>query len=146
MSDLEKLSTVLNSELETILSNPDGSEETEKYLKNYFRFSLLRRIVKWTIILTIVFGMVCASIYYVPFLNWNASAIGRLVMIKLVLPYYDWQYLYKTRCLLEKDESSTSTVQYKDYSDFNKDECAVCENLGNRNSKYLDWSSIWNFQ
>ncbi|XP_055299919.1 uncharacterized protein LOC129567275 [Sitodiplosis mosellana] len=131
MSDLEKLSTVLNSELEVILSNSDGSDEVKKYLKTYVRFSLLRRYIKCMIFVLIAIATVCASIYYIPILNWNASAIGRLVLIKHVLPYYDWQHLYKSRCLVEKfgDGKTTSTEEYNDYGELNRDDCAVCENL-----------------
>lgn len=133
MSDIKQLSAVLNSELDVVLSNLDGSDETRKYLKNYFRYLVLRRCVKWIVVISIVISVVSASIYYIPFLNWNASAIGRLVLIKLVLPYYDWQYLYKSRCLVEKsvDVTTTSDGGYTDDGGFNSAECAVCENLGN---------------
>lgn len=132
MSDFEKLSSELNSELEAILSESDGSDEVKKYLKTYVRLSIFRRYIKWLIFISTAISIVCASIYYIPILNWNASAIGRLALIKLVLPYYDWQYLYKSRCLVEKsrDEVSTFDDEFKDYDEFDRDECAVCENLG----------------
>lgn len=132
MPDLEKLTSELNSEMEVILSESDGSDEVKKYLKTYVRLSTFRRYIKWIVSISIAITIVCASIYYIPILNWNASAIGRLVLIKLVLPYYDWQYLYKSRCLVEKfrNEVSTTNEEFKDYDEFNRDECSVCENLG----------------
>lgn len=132
MSNLKKLTAELNSELEAILITPDGSDEVVKYLKKHLRYSLFRRYLKWLIYTSIVISILCASIYYIPLLNWNASAIGRLALIKLVLPYYDWQYLYRSRCLIEK--AKEDKFSYKDenkaYDVFNKDECGICENLG----------------
>lgn len=133
MLNMEKQSSALNSELEAILSKPDLNDEVKKYLKSYFRYSVLRRYVKWIVGILFITSIVCASIYYIPILNWNASAVGRLVLIKLVLPYYDWQYLYKSRCLVEHFKDGKSTAKgYKDYDVFSGDECAVCENLGNK--------------
>lgn len=134
MSDLQELSAVLNSELEMILSDPNTSDEVKNYLKNYSRRSLLRIYLKWIIFITILITIAWASIYYIPILNWNASAIGRLALIKLVLPYYDWQHLYKSRCLVEKprDGILKPKDEYKGYNEFGRDECAVCENLGKR--------------
>lgn len=132
MSDLKKLSSELNRELEVILSESHGSDEAKKYLKTYIRLTTFRQYIKWIISITIAITIVCASIYYIPILNWNASAIGRLALIKLVLPYYDWQYVYKSRCLVEKfrDKVSTSNEELNNYEEFNRDECSVCENLG----------------
>lgn len=133
MSDLQELSAVLNSELEVLLSESDASDEVKNYLKNYSRRLLLRNFFKWFILILIFITIGWALIYYIPILNWNASAIGRLALIKLVLPYYDWQHFYKSRCLVEKprDETSKPKDEYKGYSEFGRDECAVCENLGN---------------
>ncbi|XP_031634291.1 uncharacterized protein LOC116347716 [Contarinia nasturtii] len=131
MSDLKKLTAELDCELESILTNSDGSDEVTIYLRNYLRYSLLRRYLKWLLCISIVIAILCASIYYIPFLNWNASAIGRLALIKLVLPYYDWQHLYRSRCLIEqaKEDKFTYKDEAKGYYEFNKDKCAICEKL-----------------
>lgn len=135
MSDLTKLSNELNNELKAILTNPNGNDEVTKYLKNYLRYSFFRRFIKYLILINIFLAIPFTLIYYIPFLNWNASAIGRLALIKYLLPHYDWQYLYRSRCLIEKFNKQQTTYDndnYNTYNEFNTlDECAVCESLGN---------------
>lgn len=138
MSDLNKLSVELNSELELILNHSDGNDEIAKYLKNYLRKLVFWRYAKWLLIITVFVAILSASIYYIDVLNWNASAIGRLALIKWILPYYNWKPLYNSRCFIENgiietkqfEEKQTESVGFKGENDFNKDDCAVCENLG----------------
>ncbi|XP_055643249.1 uncharacterized protein LOC129779665 [Toxorhynchites rutilus septentrionalis] len=75
-------------------------------------------------ILTVIFWL---AVYYVPLLNWNVSAIGRLVMVQ-VLPYWDWTQLYKSRCLVNTFNERIDKVSY--YRDMPLFEfCGVCENI-----------------
>lgn len=133
MSDLKQLSTDLNSELELLLNNSQQTDAVIQCLRDYFRYSLLRHWIKRTLCCVVIVGVLCSSIYYIPLLNWNASAIGRLALIKLVLPFYHWQYLYNSRCLIKTIPLEEPTVSVSDgnYGGFRDDDCAVCENLGN---------------
>uniref|UniRef100_A0A182WVB8 Uncharacterized protein n=1 Tax=Anopheles quadriannulatus TaxID=34691 RepID=A0A182WVB8_ANOQN len=51
-------------------------------------------------------GAVCLAaiglaVYYIPWVNWQVTAVGRLIMIEL-LPYWDWTPLYRGKCLIAK--------------------------------------------
>lgn len=122
--------STLNTELEAILQKNDI--EVERLLCNYVRRVYFRRIGKWFLI---ALAFVCA-IYWVPTLNWNATAIARLALIKLVLPFYNWENWANARCLIKADKSSTVHALDEHTIDLNSitsDECSVCENL----SKFL---------
>lgn len=133
MSNLKESIATLNQQFESIFVHSNEIDETVKYLKSYFRRVFIRRCIQ----LLIVFGFL-VSIYslvsYIPMLNWNASAIGRLALIKLILPAYNWQYLYNSRCLLETSASRPITRadnQQETYVGYNDEECTICESLGN---------------
>lgn len=68
-----------------------------------------------------VFAVLC--IYFIPFINWSFSAVGRLILIEL-LPYWRWSDLYNQKCLWEPKEvtlrDTVSPIQSLD--------CSVCEN------------------
>lgn len=116
-----------------MFSQSNGSDEAIKYLKSYFRRLFIRRCVQFVILLGL-FASISALVYYVPILNWNASAIGRLALIKLILPAYDWKYLYSSRCLIEMSPTEqmikSDQQQETPYGEFNAEYCAVCESLG----------------
>lgn len=140
----------LNSELESLLADANENDEVVKYLQNHLRYLMLCRFFKWLFIISVVMGIVGASIYYISTLNWNASAIGRLMLIKWVLPFYDWTPIYNSRCLIEnwQTDKPTGNDAMKAYDDFSKDDCAVCESLGNFHSfsiciPYGSVNSIW---
>lgn len=150
MSDLSKLSVELNSELESILASSTDNDEVIQYLNSHIRYRLLRRYLAWLGIITATVAILSASIYYIPALNWNASAIGRLVLINCVLPYYNWKPLYNSRCLIERSQEGEQIG--KAYTEFTTDDCAVCENLGNLNQKKsipygsVKWSILFSDQ
>lgn len=122
MTTVEKL----NKDLETILNS---NAEAVRYVKHYFRYRFMLKCFKlWIIILVL-----CSLIYYSPFLKWNVSAIGRLVMIKWILPVYDWRYLYNARCLIGSSSSYGESHFESENSnpvDINSEACATCENFG----------------
>lgn len=127
-----ELSTDLNNELEALLSTSNATDEVMRYLREYLRYSFFRRCIKWFVLLSLVIVILCLSIYYIPIVNWNASAIGRLTLIKLILPFYDWKYLYNSRCFIELYplKKPTTTNFYEDDDETNIDECTICESLG----------------
>lgn len=142
MSDLKSDSKSkfdeLNSQLEELLADSNDNDDVVKYLRSHLRYLMLRRLFKWFFIIAIVVTILSASIYYVEVLNWHASAIGRLILIKWVLPFYDWTPLYNSRCLIEnwQAEKPTSKDVMQTFDDFTKDDCAICENLGNFRSVF----------
>lgn len=91
-----------------------------------FRRKWIKRL-KWCLLLVVL----SLAIYYVPILNWNASAVGRLVMVQ-VLPFWDWRPLHNEKCLVKSFFSSK--VESRSESRFENspffEECAVCENIG----------------
>lgn len=121
MANIEKL----NEELEEILKTQIGAADI---LRRYLLHRSIFKCIKWWIFI----GIVCSSVYYIPVLNWNASAIGRLVMIKWILPIYDWRHLYNARCLISVSPSQSDSIESGSSNDVdsNGDICAVCENFG----------------
>nr|XP_019531632.2 uncharacterized protein LOC109403282 [Aedes albopictus] len=122
----------LDQEFESIVQAIGSMELSDCEIYKVFaplRWHLFRR--KWVkrLKLVAVAVVVALAVYHIPFLNWNASAVGRLAMIK-VLPYWDWRPLYKERCLL-KDFPGVVQKQSEPQRPFALplDDCAVCENI-----------------
>lgn len=119
--------SVLDAELKSILQKNDV--EVERFLRIYIYRAYIWRFIKW---LSIVTGFLCA-IYWVPILNWNASAIGRLGLIHSVHPFYNWEHLANARCLVDMgDTSAMHTFEEHHNIDPNSvptDTCSICENL-----------------
>lgn len=127
----------LNAELESIVQKNDV--EVEKYLRNYVRRVNYRRFAKYFFVVLVLFG----GIYWVPLLNWNASAIGRLALIKVVRPFYNWEVWTDARCLIDLSETSAERESEEhntiDSNYIGSEECFTCENL----SKSYIWSLIF---
>lgn len=131
MSNSQESIAILNKQFEDILAPSNGTDEAAKFVKNYIQRSWIWRCVQILIfvaLFTIVAGLL---VYYVPILNWNASAVGRLALIKLILPAYNWQHLYNSRCLMEISTGEHVEKQQENIDEFRDDYCTVCENLGN---------------
>lgn len=119
----------LNRDFEYLLKSTDDDN-----IKKYFiveitkecRKSAMKKLFK--ILLIIAFVM--SQVYVIPFLNWNASAIGRIVMIKM-LKVWDWRYLYNVDCLVEKKVARFDLIQSS--IDNIEDDCSFCENIGKNN-------------
>lgn len=139
MSNLKESTANLNNQFESIFLHSNEIDETIKYLKSYFRRLFIRRCIQFVIFLGFL-ACVYSLVYYIPILNWNASAIGRLAIIKLILPAYNWQYLYNSRCLIEVSPTQQMIRAHdreETYVEFNDEECTVCENLGRlRNTNF----------
>lgn len=132
MSKLKESMAILNKEFEVIFSHSNETNEAVKYLKKYFQQSFIWRCIRFLIIFGLFAGVISLMVYYIPTLNWNASAIGRLALIKLILPLYNWKYLYNSRCLIEAyPEKWTQKIDnHENYGEFEDEECTVCESLG----------------
>lgn len=125
----------INTELEAILSvvEENSSGNLKTIVKRWILRKLIRSYIKWTLLV----ATLCFAVYFVPFLNWNASAIGRLVLIEFVLPFYKWEYLYNADCLINgwskeiylDEKRNTGNNDYNS-NQSNQESCAICENLG----------------
>lgn len=116
--------SALNAGLDAILKKNDV--EVERLLRNYIQRESCRRFVKWFLV---AISILCA-IYWVPTLNWNATAVGRLLLIKLVRPLYNWENWSNARCLIEWSEPPSMVEEYTiDSNSISSDECSTCENL-----------------
>lgn len=116
----------LNTELDAILQKNDVA--VEQFIRNHVRRDYFRRFFKWFIV-ELVF--LCA-IYWVPALNWNATAVGRLALIKVVRPFYNWEILANERCLIGWGKSLAVHATDEQSIDTNSiafEECSTCENL-----------------
>ncbi|KAG4069667.1 hypothetical protein HA402_014690 [Bradysia odoriphaga] len=116
----------LNRDFEYLLNSTD-----DEIIKKCLTAEIVKEIrvmllKKWIKVLIIV-AFVISQIYVLPFLNWNASAIGRIVMIK-VLKIWDWRYLYNVECLIEYDESDHIPISI----DAVENDCSFCENIGKK--------------
>lgn len=90
-----------------------------------------------------VLTFLSSSVYYIPFINWNISAIGRIAMIK-ILPIWNWKVHFNDKCLMPYFDVGLRS--YKTESKFEnvyRDDCAVCETLGKKNG--FGGKSILNF-
>lgn len=130
MSSAKDMTSELNHEFEVLLSST-SSDLDVTLLKTFIKKMFFLRCIKWLLITLLLYSIV----YFIPVVNWNASAVGRLTLIKLVLPFYDWQYLYNEHCLLNKmqiQSNDVGTSTEHDYSEFNEDWCSTCENFGKK--------------
>lgn len=133
MSKCKESISSLNKRLESILLHSNTTDETIKYLNSFFRLLFIRRCAQFVIFLGCLASLF-SLVYYFSILNWNVSAIGRLALIKLILPAYNWQYLYNSRCLIEMPSTQQmikADNEEEPYVEFNDEECTVCESLGN---------------
>lgn len=115
----------LNRDFEYLLNSTDD-ESIKKCLTavivKEIRVTLFR---KWFKVLLLI-AFVLSQFYVIPFLNWNASAIGRIAMIK-VLKIWDWRYLYSVECLIERKVDDDHTPVSTDNIVI---DCSFCENIG----------------
>ncbi|XP_065091025.1 uncharacterized protein LOC135711978 [Ochlerotatus camptorhynchus] len=122
----------LDQQFESIIQSIDTLELSDLGIYKAFaplRWHLFRCKLIKRATLAAVIAIVVLAVYYVPVLNWNAAAVGRLTMIQ-ILPYWDWIPLYKQRCLIrdfpefiEKQSLSRTNIL------LSFDDCAVCESV-----------------
>lgn len=132
MSNFEESISILNHQLEDILA--DETDELLKFVRNYMQRSFIWKCVKFFIFVGLFYALAYLLVYYIPLLSWNASAIGRIALINLILPAYNWQYLYGSRCLMEISSEKwieNGSDQLGTFDKFGDHYCNVCENLGN---------------
>lgn len=119
----KKLFANLNLELEGFLRSTDSAKYQKIIRKHLYLKFLLKQLR-----VPLVFAAVLCAFYYVPLLNWSGSAVGRIILIKWVLPVYNWQAWTSARCLIEAPSSSYEDREVIPDSVY-ADDCAMCENL-----------------
>lgn len=123
----EKRLNELNRDFESLLLNT-YDDNVKKLLiaeiTKEIRISVLKKSLK----ILLIIAFVITQIYVVPFFNWNASAIGRIVMIKM-LKVWDWRYLYNTDCLIERKTKAKLEFNQNVIDNIEED-CSFCENIG----------------
>lgn len=119
----------IDKELEIIFNNLDKlklKKIDEKKILNLLQKKL--RLYFWLkiFLILLIFLILIGLFYYITFLNWNLSAIGRIFLIK-ILPLWNWKNFYNQKCLIKWNDN---TLPRQKSFQLNQDDCAVCENYG----------------
>lgn len=129
-----KLRDQYNQEFQQLFSSIPNDRIILSNLNWYIQLKFIKLILKWFLCLALSMFLV----YKVPTLNWNASAIGRIVLLNL-FDSQKWEHLYETDCLLPIF-SGLRENQIKSY-DYDKPitsaKCDQCENIGKNFDKYF---------
>lgn len=133
--DQQKIIESLNNEFEDFLKFCKGNSISEKDINRIcssLNYQLeLRQWKKVGLLAGLSFLCIWLCLN-VGFLEWSISAVGRILMIKL-LPVYDWTNLYNANCLVSyqtEDLQQVGASSNEDSEEINKRNCALCENLG----------------
>lgn len=117
----------LNRDIEHLITSTDDDCLKKCLIGAITREIRIATLKKWFKILLLI-AFVVSQIYVIPFLNWNASAIGRIVMIKM-LKVWDWRYFYNLDCLIERKLDTSDHMENSIASI--EDDCSFCETIGN---------------
>lgn len=109
----------------------NSTKELSSFEVELIYFPIYWSLLKWKFgklfkLSLAIISVICFFVYISPF-NWSVSAIGRLVLIK-ILPVWNWIPLYNRRCLIEgfSKSSKSESSNYKS----GLIDCSVCENIG----------------
>ncbi|XP_053691355.1 uncharacterized protein LOC128739878 [Sabethes cyaneus] len=121
----------LDHEFQSLLDSIDKLALTKTELYKIFsplRWHLFRNYWIKRIKIIVLVIITSIAIYYIPVLNWNASAVGKLAMIQ-ILPYWDWRSHYKDRCLVKNLPWQRTHEDGKLFRTMNllAEDCNVCE-------------------
>lgn len=116
----------LNRDFEFLFNNA-ADDNIKKCLVAEITKEVRLFALKKSLKILLLIAFVITQIYMIPFLNWNATAIGRIVMIKM-LKIWDWRYLYNVDCLIERKVTTFEDSQTP--IDHIEDDCSFCENIG----------------
>lgn len=112
---------------ENRLTDEEISKLCEPLLKIVYKAKLLK-ILKLCMILILVI-LICFTLCSSDAVSWHLSAVGRILMIKL-LPYYDWTVWKHERCLIPKFGFQNA----QDHTLPNFD-CVLCESVAQIDKK-----------
>lgn len=90
-----------------------------------------RRCIRRTAIAVLLLASVAATVIYVPAVNSFALAVARIVLIRGVLPVWDWQHLDRDLCLWPKVLPTIESDSNGASEDIDVDGCDHCERIGN---------------
>ncbi|XP_053671446.1 uncharacterized protein LOC128721692 [Anopheles nili] len=125
-----KMQATLEASFQDLLATIEQVNPSESDLYEIFAPIRKRIWLKWIskwLSVAVCFAALCLAVYYVPSINWHATAVGRLIMIEL-LPYWDWTPLYRGKCLISKSKETSSSKKYEASFSF-PDDCMVCQNV-----------------
>lgn len=103
---------------ENHLTDDDVRKLCQPFL-NTIRKTKFIRYIKICIVTTLLL-LILYTICSTETVSWHLSAIGRIVMIK-ILPFYDWTQLRSESCLIKRSQSDT--FQTNTFS------CVLCESI-----------------
>lgn len=98
-----------------------------------------RRALRRAGVVLVALAVALVAVAYVPTLNWTAAAVGRLVLIRGVLPWWDWRHLDGDLCVWPKimgaeevaDRNDAGTWE-EEANDAGRETCVYCEQIGER--------------
>lgn len=122
-----KLRDQYNQEFQQLFNSISNDNIILSNLNWYIRLKFLKLILKWFLCLALSMALV----YKVPTLNWNAAAIGRIVLLNLC-DSQKWEHLYETDCLLPTLSGlREDKIQSSDSGEpMTSTNCDQCENIG----------------
>lgn len=122
-----KLRDQYNQEFQHLFNNISNHDSVLSNLNWYIQLKFLKLILKWFLCLALSMVLV----YNVPTLNWNASAIGRIVLLNLC-DSQKWEHLYETDCLLPMFSGLRENEIKSSDNDvpLTLGNCDQCENIG----------------
>lgn len=130
-----QLCASFNKEFEQFFEYCDGLKLTKSDKDKIFTpLKWKLRYEYWRQVMIIGIGLLLgiSAIYYIPFLNWNFTAVGRIILIKL-LPIWNWKPLHNQKCLIDWGWLGTQTdikTTIKS-TKFYEIDCSTCVNYGN---------------
>lgn len=125
----QKRSSEINRDIESLLLNTFDDKLRKRLIAEItkeIRITTSKKFIKVLLIVTFLI----TQVYVIPFLNWNASAVGRILMIKM-LKVWDWRYLYNVDCLIERKVKPSFDLNHNAID--LEDDCSFCENIGKNN-------------
>ncbi|XP_055541717.1 uncharacterized protein LOC129727689 [Wyeomyia smithii] len=123
----------LDQEFQSLLDSIDKLALTKAELYKVLaplRWQMFRNCWVKRIKIFVLIATALIAIYYIPVLNWNASALGKLAMVQ-VLPYLDWRPLYRDRCLVKSLPWKWNSQGNRFYhqNELLAEDCHVCETI-----------------
>lgn len=116
------LIVTLNHDFSQLISQLDdvGRKHFWQLINQAIWLKIARRV---TTVVVLTFLIILMTLY-VPHLNWTATAVGRIGLIRL-LPFWNWTQFHRDRCIWQKNISMKSPT-YK----IKEENCDFCESIG----------------
>lgn len=125
-SKMQQVDAELKSFFEYCRQVGFDDDELAEICRPLYGFTRKNCFKKWLIVLCVLISLVLGlyALSSVESLQWHTSAIGRILMIKL-LPFWDWTTLFYKRCLIERKQ-----LVVEDQIPLSLADCDMCESIG----------------